>query len=130
MADRARAAIGAEALETLLAARHVQVVPCLRNPGDTALARHTLSETLGRLEALIGWQAELAEAEADADAWHDEATTWRLGQAARSRHGAPRRDDGSDADYDTAPNGAQISKSEREALDTLLSRIRFERKPR
>lgn len=130
MEQHAAAAIGQEALESLLSARHVQIVPCMRQPGDVALARFTVNEALGRLEARHGWQAELKEAEADTDAWQDEITTWRLGQAARLQHGPLRRDDGSDADYDTAPNGAQISKTEREALDSLLSQIRFDRKPR
>jgi DNA primase len=130
MRGRAARAIGEDGLETLFSARHLQVVPCIRNPGDTVLARNTVTEALDRLEAQRSWQAELAEAEADAVHWtedDDKPATWRLQQAARSRNGAGRHSEEADADYDVAPNGAQISKDERQALDSLLARIRFDR---
>ena len=130
MRGNATQAIGAPALESLFAARHVQVVPCIRSPGDPELARNTVAEALDRLDAMRGWQAELAEAETDAAAWEDEATTWRLSQAARSRHGSGRRNEEADTDYETAPNGAQIKRDEKQALDSLLSQIRFDRKER
>ncbi len=128
--DTVRAAIGEEALETLLSARHLQIVPCLRQKGDTALARMTVAEELAKLDALRGWQAELSEAEEDLAHLADEALTWRLAQAAQARNRAGRLDEEKDADFEIGPNGAHIDRDERSAFDSLLSQIRFDKQRR
>ncbi|MBS0125318.1 DNA primase [Thetidibacter halocola] len=127
MRARAEAAIGAEALETMLGARHLSVVPCLRRPGDTELARMTVAEELAKLSARIGWQAELAEAEEEFDDTADEAMTWRLAQAAEARNRAGRLNDEDDTEFEIGPNGAAMDRRERSALDSLLARIRFDK---
>ena len=81
--DRIAAAAGPETLENLYRLRHVAISPCMRNPGDTDLARKTLTEELAKLEARHGLTAEVAEAEEELTGMADEAVTWRLGQAAR-----------------------------------------------
>jgi DNA primase len=127
LAREAETVLGQETLETLVSARHLSVVPCLRKPGDEDMARLTIAEELAKLAAEAGWQAELTEAEQDLDVLADEALTWRLAQAARARANAGRSEDGEDVDYDVGPNGAHIDREEREALESLLSRIRFDK---
>ncbi|WP_425071988.1 DNA primase [Sagittula sp. S175] len=119
--------IGPESLETLLAARHIAVVPCIRTPGALDMARMTVADELGKLEALRGWQAELKEAVEDLEELADEALTWRLGQAARAKSDIGRRTDESEMDFAIGPNGALIDKDERSAFDSLLSTIRFDK---
>jgi DNA primase len=121
-------AIGADALETLLSARHVALTPCIRQPGNTDLARMTVAEELAKLSAREGLQAELAEAEEDLEGLTDEAVTWRLGQAASARHRAERSEQKDSAEFDVGPNGARIDRDERSALDALLDRIEYAKK--
>ncbi|ETX27374.1 DNA primase [Roseivivax isoporae LMG 25204] len=125
----AEAAIGAEALETLLSARHVAVTPCIRNAGDAELARLTIAEELAKLAAARGLEAEIAEAVEDIDALGDEAVTWRLREAAEARTRALRAAREDDRQYDTGANGARIDRGERESFAALMETIRFE-KPR
>ena len=127
MRARAEEAIGRNTLESLLAARHLQIVPCLRRPGESEAARLTVAEELAKLEAQRGWQVELEEAEQDMAELADEALTWRLAQAAEARDRAGRLENEDDTDYEVGPNGALIDRQERGALDSLLSRIRFEK---
>ncbi|MCR8546794.1 DNA primase [Salipiger sp. P9] len=119
------ARIGPEALETLLSARHVAIVPCLRQPGDTALARLTVAEELSKIAAQSGLDAEIAEAEEDLEHLADEALTWRLAQAAQARNQAVLRKDEDEMEYDFGPNGARIDKGERSAFEALMQQIRF-----
>lgn len=127
MTARAEAMLGPEALENLLAGRHVAVVPCIRTPGNAELARMTVAEELAKLAAADGWQVELNEAVEDLAEHADEALTWRLAEAARVRAQAGRRRDEDDAEYDVGPNGAPIDREERSAFDSLLSQIRFDK---
>ncbi len=127
MRQRAEEAIGPEALETMLAARHVAVVPCIRTPGNSEMARMTVAEELAKMDALHGWHAELAEAQEDLEDQADEALTWRLAEAAKVRAQAGRQSDEESAEYDVGPNGAPIDREERSAFDSLLSTIRFDK---
>ncbi len=125
--DMAEGAIGPEALEMLLSARHVAVVPCIRNPGNAAQTRLTVAEEFAKLEAHLGWQAELTEATEDMEDLADEALTWRLAEAAKARAQAGRLKDEDDAEYVIGANGAQVDRAEKNALDSLLSQIRFDK---
>ncbi len=124
MRAQAETAVGGPALETLLSARHLQVVPCLRQ-ADAELARMTVAEELAKLQAQSGWQDEIREAEEDLQELADEAVTWRLAQAAQARNQAGRMKDEDDTDFEIGPNGALMDRDERSALDSLLSQIRF-----
>ncbi len=119
------AELGAEALEKMLSHPHVAITPAVRRPGDEELARLTLAEELAKLEALRGLDAEISEAEEDLEGLADEALTWRLGQAAEARNRALRSQQEDKAEYDVGPNGARIDRTEREALDSLMEKIRF-----
>jgi DNA primase len=123
--EAAENAIGPMALETLCNARHVAVVPCIRNPGDAEMVRMTVAEELAKLEAQRGWQAEVAEAQEDLEDLADEALTWRVAEAARARAQAGRLKDENDADYAIGENGAHIDREERDAFASLLSKIGF-----
>jgi DNA primase len=125
LADR----IGAARLERLLSARHISVIPCLRNRNAPDLARLTVAEELAKLAAERGWQAEVKEAQEDLETRASEALTWRLAEAAKTRASAGRMRDETETEYDIGPNGAHIDREERSQLDSLLSSIRFE-KPR
>ena len=118
-------ALGANALENLFAARHVAVIPCIRTPGDTDLASMTLAEELAKLEAAQGLLAEIDEAAEDLTGVADEGLTWRLAQAAQAADTATRSGQEDTAEYDLGENGAQVSRSEREAFDALMEKIRF-----
>ncbi|CUH77851.1 DNA primase [Tropicibacter naphthalenivorans] len=123
MIDMAEGAIGPDALETLFAARHVAIVPCIRSPGNIVQSRKTVAEELAKLEAHLGWKAELAEAEQDLDELADEALTYRVGEAAKARAQAGRLVDEDDAEYEIGPNGASVDRNEKNALDSLISQI-------
>lgn len=127
LSERAAEQIGPERLETLMSARHIAVVPCIRAPGADDLARMTVAEQLAKLVAETGWHAEVKEAEEDLEDIASEAVTWRLAQAAKARNNAGRLSDDNEVDFDIGPNGAHIDRDERAELDSLLSSIRFEK---
>ena len=119
------AAIGAAALETLFAARHVAITPCIRNPGDSTLARLTIAEELAKLGAASGLEAEIAEGMEEVADTASEALTWRLGQAAEARAVATRAAREDDTEYETGANGALIDRAERQSFAALLDSITF-----
>ncbi|KZY22274.1 MULTISPECIES: DNA primase [unclassified Sulfitobacter] len=125
LAERIAGALGEDALENLLAQRHVAITPCIRTPGDTERARLTVAEELAKLEAMRGLDAEIEEAAEDLTGTADEGVTWRLSEAARAADRAVRAGQEDKAEYDIGDNGARISRDERNALDALLGTIRF-----
>lgn len=125
---RLRENLGAQALENLMALRHVAIIPCLRRPSDTEAARQTLAEEFAKLEAMQGLDAELAEAEEDLIGLADEALTWRLKQAAEARNRAVRSENEDKANFDVGENGARLDREELDAFGALLDRIGFSQK--
>lgn len=123
--DTIAQALGPDALENLLNRRHVAVVPCLRKPDDTELARMTLTEEFAKLHAQSGLHAELSEAAEDVGDLQDEALTWRLSQAADAKNRAMRSQFEDTAEYETGENGARVNREEREAFESLLDRITY-----
>jgi len=117
--------VGVEALEKLMALRHVAICPCVRNPGDADLARMTVAEEIAKLSASRGHHAELAEAVEDLQGPADETVTWRLKEAAQARDMATRGQQEDTAEYDVGDNGAQINRDERSALDALIAGISY-----
>jgi len=120
--------LGPEPLETLLSARHVAVVPCVRTPGNIDMARMTVAEALAKLEAQRGLKAEIAEAEHDLNALADEVLTRRLRDAAKARDAAQETDREDKREYDLGPNGAPISREERDAFSALMDQITFSKR--
>lgn len=121
--DAIKQRLGDNALENLLSLPHVAITPPVRCPGDADKARMTVAEELAKIDALRGLDAEVAEAEEDVTGLADEAMTWRLHQAAEMRNRALRSQQEDRTEYDTGPNGARISRTERSALDALLDQI-------
>ena len=119
------AALGAEALEKLMAPGHVAIVPCVRNPGDAELTRMTVAGEFAKLRAGLGALAEIAEGEQDILSASDEVLTRRLKLAAEARIAATRGEQEDRTEYETGANGARISRDERSAFDALLERITY-----
>jgi DNA primase len=126
--DRILENLGPQALENLMGLRHVAIIPCLRRSDDTEAARLTLTEEFAKLEALLGLDAELAEATEDLTGLADEALTWRLKQAAEARNRAVRSENDDKANYDVGENGARLDREERDAFGALLDKIGFSQK--
>ena len=122
--------VGAAVLETLFALPHVRIVPPVRQPGNTEMARMTVAEELAKLTCQRGLISEIAEAEEDLEGLADEAVTWRLSQAAEARNRALRSQNEDRTEYDTGPNGARINRDERSALDALMDKITFTKRTR
>ena len=118
-------ALGPDALDNLLSARHVAIVPCVRTPGDADMARMTVAEELAKLSAARGLDAEIADAMQDLEGVPDEGVTWRLSQAAQAASQALRSGQEDNAEYDTGDNGARISRQERDAFAALMDQIKF-----
>lgn len=125
MRDLVEDVLGPHGVENLLNARHVSVVPCIRSPGNADQTRAIVAAELAKLEAHWGLQAELEEAHQDMQDLADEAITWRLGEAAKTRAQAGRGSEEDDAEFAVGDNGAHIDKEEKSAFDSLLSQIGF-----
>ncbi len=82
--------IGADALETLKAQRHVRISPVLR--ADAEAAGACIRDALLRLQARRHVGREAREAMEDFDA-ADESMTWRLGEARRRQIASLRTED-------------------------------------
>ena len=117
------AALGTTPLEKLFGLAHVGLAPPVRHSGDEEIARMTLVEELAKLESQRGWRAEMADAAQDMTGLADEAITWRLSQAAAARNKATHGVQEDKTEYDTAPNGARISRDERSAFEALIAKI-------
>ncbi len=122
--------LGPQALENLLALRHVAVIPCVYKPGDVEKAEMTLAEELAKIKALRGLDAEIAEAAEELSDLADEALTYRLAQAAEERNRTSRSQNEDRAVFDIADNGARINRDEKDAFEAIMSGIKFERKRR
>ncbi|HDR29256.1 DNA primase [Rhodovulum sp.] len=121
------ARVGREPLEKLFALGHVRIAPPIRDPGDAAKAALCLAEELAKLSATRGAEREIEEAMHDLQGLVDEGLTWRLGQAAEARNRAGRRQSEDRTDYEIGPNGARISRDEKDAFAELLDRIDYSR---
>ena len=119
---------GFETVEALFRLPVVTIAPAVRRPGDLEQARMTLAEELAKLRAETGLQAEVAEAVQELDGPADEALTWRLREAAESRNRAARSESEDRAEYDTAPNGLRLARSEREEFERILNLITVEKR--
>ena len=122
--EKIYSALGEHTLENMTSQRHVAVTPCIRTPGNVEMTRMTVAEELGKLEAVRGLDAEIADAMEDLSGVADEGLTWRLSEAARNADRAQRSGQEDTAEYDIAENGAHISRDERSAFDALIGAIR------
>jgi DNA primase len=118
-------ALGPFALENLLNAGHVAIIPCIRTPGDVEMVRMTVTEELAKLDAVRGLNAEIADATEDLTGVADEDVTYRLSQAAKAVQESVRSTEETKVEFDLGANGAKMDKGERSALDALMETIRF-----
>ncbi len=109
--------------EALFAPQHVQIIPSVRNPGDVEIATTCVAEEMAKLESERGIQLEIDEAVEDISGLVDEKLTWRLKQAAEARNKAVRSETEDKAVFETAANGVQIDKGEKDAFSQLLARM-------
>ncbi|MEX5729601.1 DNA primase [Rhodovulum iodosum] len=120
------ARVGTAPLEKLFALGHVRIAPPVRDPGDSEKAALCLAEELARLSASRGAAREIEEAMHDIEGLADEGLTWRLSEVAKARHNAGRGETEDRGEFDLGPNGARISRDERDAFAELLTRIGHE----
>ena len=125
--DALENAIGITPVEKLFALKHVSIAPAMRHPQDTEMAALCLAEELAKLEATRGALREVEEAAGDMEAVVDEGLTWRLSQAAEARNKAIRSEREDNTTFEIASSGALMDKDEREAFDTLLETIKYEK---
>ncbi len=123
--DKILSALGPDALDNLLNARHVAITPSIRTPGDADMARMTVAEELAKLSAARGLDDEIADAVQDLEGVADEGVTWRLRQAAAAAASATRSAQEDSAEYETGDNGARVSRQERDAFAALMDQISF-----
>ncbi|TCP43190.1 DNA primase [Rhodovulum marinum] len=121
------ARLGAEPLEKLFSLSHVRIAPPIRQPGNAEKAALCLAEELAKLSAARGAEREIEDAMHDLQGLADEGLTWRLGQVAEARNRAGRSDTEDRTDYEIGPNGARISRDEKDAFTELLDRIDYAR---
>ncbi|MCA0043011.1 DNA primase [Celeribacter litoreus] len=120
--EKISAMIGPAPLDRLMAHPHVQITPPVRRP-ESDLAQMCLTEELAKLKARRGLKAEVDESVADLLAADDEKLTWRLKHAAEARNRAIKAEAEDRTEFDTAENGLELSRSERDAFRALLNKI-------
>jgi DNA primase len=119
--------MGDHALEALFTMPHVVLSPPVRAPGNSEIALLTVAEEISKLETERGLQSEIDEAIEDMAGLVDEATTWRLAQAAKAHDIAQHGEHEDKTEFEVADNGARISREERSAFDALLERIKAQK---
>ncbi|MEM6587083.1 MAG: DNA primase [Pseudomonadota bacterium] len=123
--------MGAEAVESLYARPHVALIPAIRRartggevqPVQIEMARQTLKEELAKLDAALGLKSEISEAAEDIEGIADETVTYRLSEATAAQHQAQRSLQEDQTEYEIGPNGAAMSRAEKDAFDRLLENI-------
>jgi DNA primase len=116
-----------EAYDRILNHRHVVIAPTIRDGASRETAELCLSEEFAKLAARRGAEREIVEAGHDLEGLADEGTTWRLSEAAKSREKAERADQGDKTHYETAENGAQVSRTEKDRAAEVFGAVRFEK---
>lgn len=116
---------GANALEKLMAPRHVQISPGMREEISDDMAAMSVAEEMAKLTARRGARREVEEALRDVEGLADEGLTWRLGQAAAAVNLSSRSGQEDRAEYDLGPNGARVNRDEKSAFDALVDRINY-----
>lgn len=122
VAELGRAGQG-DAVDRIFADPTVKILPALRPGQDIEVAKMTVAELLATLEADRGHRLELEEAEHDMGAAQNEVLTERLKLANQARHKAITPREAGSAEFDVAPNGMLVDRSEKERFDALLSQL-------
>ena len=117
--------LGPDALENLMAQRHVAITPCIRKPGDTEMTKMTIAEELAKLSAVRGLKDEVQDAADDLSGEADEGLTWRLAEAAKAADMAQRAGQEDKAEYVIADNGARLDREQVAKSRSMFDQIDF-----
>ncbi len=117
--------LGGDALEKLMAQRHVAITPCIRKPGDTEITKMTIAEELAKLSAVRGLKDEVQDAADDLSGEADEGLTWRLAEAAKAADMAQRAGQEDKAEYVIADNGARLDREQVAKSRNMFDQIDF-----
>jgi DNA primase len=123
--EKISAELGHDALEKLLAQRHVAITPCIRRPGDVEITTMTIAEELAKLAAVRGLMDEVQDAADDLSGEADEGLTWRLAEAAKAADRAQRAGQEDKAEYVIADNGARLDREQVAKSRDLFDQIDF-----
>jgi DNA primase len=123
--DELASICGADALEKLTHARHVQIAPGVRSGAGQDIAEMSVAEELAKLAARRGALRELDDALEDFSGAADEVLTTRLRQANEARNNSEKSGSDDRAEYDLGPNGARVKRDEKQKLSSLLDQIDF-----
>ncbi len=123
-----RADLGDAPIDTLLAQKHLAVIPSVRRAGDLDLAAQCLTEEFAKLAARRGHPAEIREGEEEITGETDENLTFRLRRAAQAVDPTIKPTGKTeDADFEVADNGAKLSKDDRAHRDAIWANIKIEK---
>lgn len=124
------AATGPHALENLLAQGHVVVAPAIRAPGNLEIATMCLSEELPKLLSRTGLAEEIRHAVEMPSAIPPDRLAWRLASAAQANNNATRSTQEDKTEFDIAPNGTKLDRTERDRFGSILDGISFSKPKR
>ena len=119
--------IGRAPLDRLFSYPHLRIVPAVQPEASEDMATLCLTEELAKLAASRGHPAEVAEAIEDlTEGRADERLTQRLARSGAMVQRAALGDDEDRTTYDVGPNGARVSRDEKDAFSRLLRQIGHE----
>jgi DNA primase len=117
--------LGPDAVENLMAQRHVAITPCIRKPGDNEITAMTVAEELAKLSAVRGLKDEVQDAADHLSGEADEGLTWRLAEAAKAADMAQRAGQEDKAEYVIADNGARLDREQVAKSRNMFDQIDF-----
>jgi DNA primase len=123
--DQITRKLGYDALEKLMAQRHVAITPCIRKPGNAEITSMTIAEELAKLVAVRGLHDEVMDAADDLSGEADEGVTWRLAEAVKAADRAHRSGQEDKAEYVIADNGARLDREKIAKSRDMFARIDF-----
>ncbi|MDW3222445.1 MAG: DNA primase [Paracoccaceae bacterium] len=129
--DKISDAMGPDALEILLAQRHVALEPCIRQRGNVEMATMTIADYLAKLQSARGLRVEIEEAAEDnMTSVADEGLTWRLLEAKRAADSAQRNEENRGGDFEVADNGALVDANQLKKSRGFFESIDFKKRGR
>ncbi len=114
---------GDRVVADLMHLAHVRIAPSVRRAGDLDFVQACLDHEISQIAAPQAHALEMTDGERDIGGLADETLTWRIAQSAQSLAEAQKGPAEDVEEFDTAQNGAQVKKEERETLDRLLDQI-------
>ncbi len=116
--------IGAEALEKFLSRSHIASSPFMAKQCELQYVHSVVADMVKILRTRRAAMAEAAEAQEKRSGLTSEVETTRLRKAAEARFDAESGPKDDRIEYEIAPSGAKMIRSERNELDRAISGIR------